>query len=71
MLPAQTGERGLNLTDALLDRTLIRPIHILRDHLIESGGKMRGVAPKVFPELRHRAVQLPQCWLGARRHGHL
>lgn len=71
VLTAQTGKSGLHLADPLLRRTLISPVHILGDHLIETCGKVREVAPKVLAELRHRTVQLPQGGLGARRHRHL
>ncbi|GGU26337.1 hypothetical protein [Streptomyces violascens] len=48
MLTTKPGQPSLDLPDALLRRPLIRPVHILRDHLIEPSSQLSEVSAKIL-----------------------
>lgn len=48
MLSTQFRKPRLDLADALIDGTLIRAIHVLRDHLIQTCRQLREIATQVL-----------------------
>ncbi|MFH9426260.1 hypothetical protein [Streptomyces sp. NPDC017529] len=51
VLAPQSRQAGFDLADALLDHPLIRPVHVLSDHVIEAGGELGEVAAQVLTQL--------------------
>ncbi|MEU0171592.1 hypothetical protein ABZ214_40130 [Streptomyces iakyrus] len=51
VLAAQSGKTGLDLADALIYGTLVRPVYVLGHYLVEARGELGEVATQVLTQL--------------------